>query len=49
MKNIIKEKRAEVNMTITMFSKLISTSEETLLSWESGVTESSIPEMIRLS
>lgn len=49
MKNIIKEKRTEVNMTITMLSKLISISEETLLSWESGATEPSIPEMISLS
>lgn len=48
MKNINKEKRADVNMTITMLSKLISTSEETLLSWESGAKVPSIPEMIRL-
>jgi len=49
MKNIIKDKRIELEMTITTLSKLLDVSGEDILSWEDGSSEPSIPEIIKLS
>lgn len=49
MKNIIEERRTLLDMSVTTLSKLIGTTEEEILLWESGKKEPSIPEIIRLS
>lgn len=49
MKNIIKEQRILLNMTVTTLSKLVGTSEDEILLWEKGETEPLIPEIIKLS
>lgn len=49
MKNIIEERRTLLDMSVTTLSKLIGTTEEEILLWESGKREPSIPEIIRLS
>lgn len=49
MKNIIKDKRVEFEMTTLALSKLLGISEDIVISWESGITEPSIPEIIRIS
>lgn len=49
MKNIIKDKRIEQEMTIESLSKLLDVNEEKIISWETGLTEPSIPEIIKIS
>ena len=49
MKNIIKEQRNILDMSVTTLSKLIGTTEEEILLWECGKKEPAIPEIIRLS
>lgn len=49
MKNIIKEQRILNGMSIVELSKLIGVSEETLIDWENGISEPSIPEIIKLT
>jgi len=49
MKNIIKDKRVELEMTTLTLSKLLDVNEDSVLSWESGLSEPSIPEIIKIS
>lgn len=49
MKNIIKDKRVEFEMTTLALSKLLGISEDIVISWESGSSEPSIPEIIKIS
>ena len=49
MKNIIKEQRILNGMSIVELSKLIGVSEVTLIDWENGLSEPSIPEIIKLT
>ena len=49
MKNIIKDKRVELEMTTLTLSKLLDVSEDVVLNWETGSSEPSIPEIIKIS
>ena len=49
MKNIIKDKRIEFDMTVKALSEFLGINEETILSWEAGESEPSIPEIIKIS